>query len=700
MPDEVEFARRLRIMVYEGDPFWGNANEIVRLMCQCHANAIRYTGGIRQGLSCYPSQYFPAHPQLGGKDLLGEMVHACENYGFHVFPHIQFLYAFRPEAIALHPDWAAVNPDGSPIKTSYGVGSGLNDGTAVCFNNPTVIQTYARACQEITERYPVSGMYFDIAWRGNCFCSHCRELFFEQYGYELPDNPFINRQHMHDYLHGLHIRGIEKGLKTVTEAIKSVRPIPVIFNMVEANKRYSRHALMNFTDGALVAEMNNGNYMDLLQRVKTGAAFGKATWCYCPITNRSLFRTEDDLDTQLSALTEISHGGTPIIETVRAYLNDQTGVPQLEKIFVLMEKREKLFFDYRPIPWIALHCSAQTALEYGVYDTRSSGAEKGIWDNLYFSGAFSTLIQGHHPFSIILDDDISRGMLNNYKVVVLPNVACLSEDQISVLMEFVRNGGGLLATFETSLYDQGGMRRSDFGLRDLFQIHHSEKANVEYQSSLLMEGPYLRICRDHPITRGLEPDAKLPYYRCGHPFVPVEAAEEDAIVADIFYADGGEYGKPYAYPAGRPPAIVAGTFGRGKYIYMSAALDYLFAKTGLQQVQRIFDNGIEFLTDHEFLVRTNAPDSVVIHFTENKSSRLLHIFNYSGNTLHMERSQLGNIVPLDNLSFSITRMKGKKLGKISPLMGDGSILHECRNGCDDLRLSKLNEYECLLLEYV
>ena len=79
-----------------------------------------------------------------------------------------------------------------------------------------------------------------------------------------------------------------------------------------------------------------------------------------------------------------------------------------------------------------------------------------------------TLIQAKVPFDIIFDkhlDDLSR-----YRVLVLADQECLSEEQMDQIRAFVKNGGGLVASEHTSLYTPWRNRRRDFGLADLFSV--------------------------------------------------------------------------------------------------------------------------------------------------------------------------------------------------------------------------------------
>ena len=60
--------------------------------------------------------------------------------------------------------------------------------------------------------------------------------------------------------------------------------------------------------------------------------------------------------------------------------------------------------------------------------------------------------------------------LAKYSALLLPNTALLSDEQCRQLRAYVDAGGSLLATFETSLYDERNQRRADFGLADVFGI--------------------------------------------------------------------------------------------------------------------------------------------------------------------------------------------------------------------------------------
>ena len=78
------------------------------------------------------------------------------------------------------------------------------------------------------------------------------------------------------------------------------------------------------------------------------------------------------------------------------------------------------------------------------------------------------LIQCKIPFDIIFDDNLKD--LSKYSVLILANQECLGDDQLELIREFVRKGGGLVATENSSLYDEWRRNRQSFGLKDLFGL--------------------------------------------------------------------------------------------------------------------------------------------------------------------------------------------------------------------------------------
>lgn len=76
------------------------------------------------------------------------------------------------------------------------------------------------------------------------------------------------------------------------------------------------------------------------------------------------------------------------------------------------------------------------------------------------------LLRGHIPYDLIFRlEDLKR-----YDAVVLPDVECLSDDEIKCLEAYASNGGSLVLTDSTGIYDQWHRHRGDASLHDILGI--------------------------------------------------------------------------------------------------------------------------------------------------------------------------------------------------------------------------------------
>ena len=116
-------------------------------------------------------------------------------------------------------------------------------------------------------------------------------------------------------------------------------------------------------------------------------------------------------------------------------------------------------------PWAALLVSEQTRQFY-------AGGQVMERFLAHALGVFRVGCEEHLPITLITDLDLRRERLEPYKVLILPNAAALSDGQVKTIRHFVRNGGGLVATCETSLFDELGHPRSNFALADLFGVDY------------------------------------------------------------------------------------------------------------------------------------------------------------------------------------------------------------------------------------
>jgi len=92
------------------------------------------------------------------------------------------------------------------------------------------------------------------------------------------------------------------------------------------------------------------------------------------------------------------------------------------------------------------------------------------------------LIQSRIPFVLVFDEHLRN--LADYKVLILPNSECLSDEQISFIRRYVDDGGGLVVTEQAGLYDDWRRVRVQPGLSGLVD---NQIRGSEYQQSVIGE---------------------------------------------------------------------------------------------------------------------------------------------------------------------------------------------------------------------
>ncbi len=690
----VDVAKRMRPFVWEHVIF-DSAEHFAEVMLKCNANTVRFSGISQNGNYVnYNSEFFPKHPALGERDLLRELADEFKKHDdLHLFPYNSLGY-FINDAVASgkDPDWRQVNASGDYMPMSWSGSTGY----WVCLNSPGYVNTYAAACKEIVEKYDVSGMYFDgprWGWGGDCYCQFCRKFVKDTFGVE-PDNAAMDK-----YRAEIRKHGFEYSMKTITDAIKLVKNIPVIHNF--AIHKPGMYGLMtDITDGGLVAEIHRGHsyLMNIFKQIKSSTAFDRACWAYSPPGYYNDYVTYDNLDPMLFGMLELAHGCTPIVETMHPYMYDETGVPAIRRMYDMIEAHEGLFFDYKPVPYMVMPFSRQNVKTMGSYET-------------FWRGTLAALTHAHHQFNATLDEDLTLENLKKYKVLYLTNMGCMSDEQMEAVRAYVKQGGGLIATYQTSLFDENGKSREDFGLKDLFKAGFE---GLDSRSRAPSYGPavYFRMTIDHPITKGLGKGKRIAYdytfvSNSHDKYAKISHLAGAEVIADIQYAvedpewiKNGEriFAGPYVLNDG-PASIVASTYGKGRVVYIAPALEMLYDARGFSTVRKVLSNAVEWVAGGQRVLDVKGPAALIAYLTEKDDKRALHLINYTGNNNEGAIYKVEWVAPLYDIEATVKNPAGKKLIKASLLTSGKKVKFERNGDYATITIPKIEVYECIMLTY-
>ena len=175
------------------------------------------------------------------------------------------------------------------------------------------------------------------------------------------------------------------------------------------------------------------------------------------------------------ALAEITAGGGG------AYVETSSTPAELRKAY-------QAFYDQHADLLRGLRPWSQVALLYDTDEVHFEHDEH-IRDAMRMARA---LLDAHVQFDVILKKDLTQNALSRYETVVIPNVSSLSDAACQTLLDWVKNGGRLLATGEIATHDDMGLMRPRhaWGLRPYIlrgmveNDREVEKGSIQYTADL------------------------------------------------------------------------------------------------------------------------------------------------------------------------------------------------------------------------
>lgn len=135
-----------------------------------------------------------------------------------------------------------------------------------------------------------------------------------------------------------------------------------------------------------------------------------------------------------------------------------------------------------------------------------------------------TLMQHQVPFKYVLSDRLDA--LDHVKLLILPHVLAITDEQAARIGAFVERGGKVLATGRSSLYDGAMRMRENYALSHVLGQNFSNEFEARHQNSILVNPS--NGCLLLPGEWGLN-DAS------GKPFIKVDASR---LVQAIHHALG------------------------------------------------------------------------------------------------------------------------------------------------------------------
>jgi hypothetical protein len=634
---------------------------------------------------------------MGKRDILKEISTACKAAGIKVIARIDFR-GVEEHVYNKYPDWFMKDATGNPVTTNY-TKPVLYE---ACYSGHYRNEYANSFVSYVLKNYAVDGIWHNApGFNGICYCSDCKKAYSAFSGKEIPlasapdeqiDRYMLWKEQAADkYM--TRIKNTVKSFgddKAYTAEVFSIygvgQRIDSGVDLDSARKHFDILVSVAFlTSGS---SGNNFPYENLnygstiIKFLKSMSPEREAVVMYGGngTTHRLVIDPPQDLRVWLWQI--LSAGGrfwNCYFTNVPTLSHDNRNAFNETAAYQFVRDNEKLLEQHVPVSNIGIYYSRSTRISY------RNKSEEGDPFGVEIRGIETVLMENHIPHDFILDEQVSNQTLKKYDVIVLPNVKCMSDKEIETLKEYVNDGGNLIATYSTSLCDEKGNERSNYGLNELFGVNYAGKKentrrdNYQFilnkkhkiveddsnQTELLFNAGFTALCKPEKNTNVI----------CT--WVPtIQNQPPDKAWVEKFSA---EY-----------PTVVENSYRKGKVIYFANQPDLLAYFIGHPDPRNLLLRSVRYLAGNNIPVESNAPSTVNIGLTQSLTKKGNYILSLVNTTSGAVRP-IRELVPVHGVTVKV-QLDGKSVASHKVLRCQGNCSVKVNGNIMEVKVSKLEDF--------
>jgi hypothetical protein len=609
-------------------------------------------GGI---VAYYPSEFELHHRAIGiseENDLLGRVISSAREEGLAVIARMDS-NRVAEDFFDAHPEWMARDINGEPYRAA--------DKWITCINSDYYNDYLLKVLAEITRRYAPDG-FADNSWAGLprehiCYCDNCRAGFRDAAGRDLPsatdwDDPGYRAWVRWNYDRRVEIWRLNNeatrdsggehciwmGMLSGSAAHATDR-----FNDQRRILREAPFAMLDhqFRHPGDLFHQNAEAGKRIHELVGWDAVMPESMPMYA--LGRPAFRQAamPEAEAQLWSANGFAGGIQPWWHHIGAFHEDRRQYETAPPIFQWHEENQDVLFDRTPLADVGVVWSSDNHDFFG----RGEMERRTVSPH---RGAVNALVQDGLTYLPVHAEDI-RDAIGRVAVLLLPNVGALSDDQIVAIGEFHAAGGSIVATGETSLYDEDGRPRSDYGLSDLLGVSLSEGEHGDWRGADLNferagSHTYLRL---HPARNaaGGAVDFSASSDQERHPaltgfddtdIVAFGGYLRESTVHDRFTALATLVPRFPIYPPetswmresdSSTPAIVVGGDAGARTAMVLADIDRLADREQLPDARRLLSGIVRWAIGTGSRVSAETPGGVAVNAYSQRDRTIVHLTN-------------------------------------------------------------------------
>ncbi len=682
----------------ERDPLTMDATVWMDYWASLKVDAVLLNGGGI--LAFYPTRvpYQHRSQYLGSRDLFGDMVAAAKKRGIRVVARMDCNLAYE-EALHAHPEWFQRNADGSPRKHDESPWL-----YRTCMFSPYFTEQMPAIFREINQRYPIDG-FFTNGWPDTwvlqvCYCKSCQKVYQEKVGGVPPPdtdapNP-LYRKYYDVYMDrilevwklwdsiakekspdSVYVGNLGGGIHTV-KSVKKLGEVAGWFNAYHQG-RSGNTPVWDCAQQGRVA-----------QSVMDGRTITNVTGAYS--NSHPLWRhvTKSPAETTLWLAQTTASGMVPWFHWLGGSPEDNRWREVGRSFYQWIAANEPHFRNQRSVADLAV-LYPQSTISFYVPPGRPrlQPASNPGRNAEYLQGLYFALLEGRFLFDFFHQENLRAEALKKYRALLIPNAAYLREGECEAIRQYVKSGGSLLATYETSRYNEWGDVRKDLALGDVLG------ASITSDNIGPLGNSYMRIERQHEVLRGFEGTKLLPG---AENRLSVRQAKDNPLVLSVvphyptFPPEMVYPRTPYTFE----PAALFLEQGAARVAYFPGDVDRTCWISGNADLSQLIQNTVRWLLcDSPQPVSVTGEGMVEAFAWETEPGYALHVLNYTNP--QMTRGFIRRFYDIGPQQVAFTVAPDKKIASVRALRAGRDLSFKQTGRTVRFEIPSVVDYEVVAL---
>ena len=629
-------------------------------------------GGI---VGNYPTK-LPFHyrnPFMKG-DLVGDLIKGLHSKGIKVIGRFDFS-KINETLAAQKPEWLYVGTDNKNVN--------YNGQVHTCINGGYQQQYAFDILKEAITTYPLDGIFFNMAGyitfdyhfvdHGICQCESCKKRFRDSTGHTLPVKVDMNDPVSREYNAFKKVTS-EQLFRQIQQHIRTLNPKLMVYSYTDAGV----DMIASESGSEVMTEGYEWNYLSTDNVKRTLGSYkdrspGNLLIYFQAIGFRHI-GTSPNL-ARVWLLEEMLHGaplGFVVVGTLVNY-EDRVFIPTLNNLYGFHKKYENLFTNLQAVNKIAL--------------VRGSKDE--------YEGLIKILSEEHIMYDIIVPSALGTERmprkLQDYDALVLGDVTDMDDRLVSVIDQYVQNGGKVIATGFTSTKDGSGKPLEKIRLQSLGVM-------PEYELFRQARSTYLKVSPEDKAALGQNDFKDFSLIMMYSDFLKVKPqSNASGLLKLVPETRFGPPEKAYFTEENitNYPGAITTNYGKGKTVFIPWKLGTQYEFKGNYAQRILFLAALRNVLKVENTIETDASPLIEMSHLANRNAAFewIGMINQSG--------QIGGSFrePVTIYNTTVRFKPAKRVKAINLLRSGKPVNFKVDNDWVELSVPEVKDFEMIVCTY-